>query len=66
MRSINKMKKGLDMALLIMILIWLAVANFAAIGMAIIMGAHIWAGFFALATFGCVYALFALRHVSNA
>ena len=54
------------MALLIMILIWLAVGNFAAIGMAIIMGAHIWAGFFALATFGCVYALFALRHVSNA
>ena len=43
------MKKGLDMALLIMILIWLAVANFAAIGMAVIMGANIWAGFFALA-----------------
>ena len=57
MRSINKMKKGLDMALLIMILIWLAVANFAAIGMAVIMGAHIWAAFFALATFGCVRAV---------
>ena len=34
------------MALLIMILIWLAVANFAAIGMAVIMGANIWAAFF--------------------
>ena len=66
MRSINKMKKGLDMALLIMILIWLAFANFAAIGMAVIMGANIWAGFFALALFGCIRALFALRHVGNA
>ncbi len=54
------------MALLIMILIWLAVGNFAAIGMAVIMGANIWAAFFALATFGCVRALFALRHVGNA
>ena len=54
------------MALLIMILIWLAVANFAAIGMAVVMGANIWAAFFALATFGCVRALFALRHVGNA
>ena len=54
------------MALLIMILIWLAFGNFAAIGMAVIMGAHIWAAFFALATFGCVRALFALRHVGNA
>ena len=66
MHSMNKMKKGLDMALLIMILIWLAVGNFFAIGMAIIIGANIWAAFFALATFGCVRALFALRHVGNA
>tara|TARA_B100000575_G_C22879849_1_gene512746 strand:+ start:111 stop:302 length:192 start_codon:yes stop_codon:yes gene_type:complete len=62
----NKIKKGLDMALLIMILIWLAVGNFFAIGMAVIIGANIWAAFFALATFGCVRALFALRHVGNA
>ena len=60
------MKKGFQMALLIMILMLLAVANFAAIGVAVIMGAHIWAAFFALATFGCVRALFALRHVGNA
>ena len=66
MHSINKMKKGFHMALLIMILIWLAVGNFFAIGMAVIMGANIWAGFFALGTFGCVRALFALRHVGNA
>ena len=62
----NKMKKGTYMALLIMILIWLALGNFFAIGMAVIMGANIWAAFFALATFGCVRALFALRHVDNA
>ena len=62
----NKMKKGTYMALLIMILIWLALGNFFAIGMAGIMGANIWAGFFALATFGCIRALFALRHVGNA
>ena len=62
----NKMKKGTYMALLIMILIWLAFANFAAIGAAVIMGANIWAAFFALATFGCVRALFALRDVGNA
>ena len=54
------------MALLIMILMLLAVVNFAAIGVAVIMGAHIWAAFFALATFGCVQALFALRGVGNA
>ena len=54
------------MALLIMILIWLALGNFFAIGAAVIMGANIWAGFFALATFGCIRALFALRHVGNA
>jgi len=66
MLSMNKMKKGLDMALLIMILIWLALGNFFAIGAAVIMGANIWAGFFALATFGCIRALFALRHVGNA
>ena len=62
----NKMKKGTYMALLIMILIWLALGNFFAICMAVIMGANIWAGFFALATFGCIRALFALRHVGNA
>jgi len=62
----NKMKKGTYMALLIMILIWLALGNFFAIGAAVIMGANIWAAFFALATFGCVRALFALRHVGNA
>ena len=62
----NKMKKGTYMALLIMILIWLAFANFAAIGMAVIMGANIWAAFFALALFGCIRALFALRNVGNA
>ncbi len=66
MLRMNKIKKGLDMALLIMILIWLAVGNFFAIGMAVIIGANIWAAFFALATFGCVRALFALRHVGNA
>ena len=54
------------MALLIMILIWLVLGNFFAIGAAVIMGANIWAGFFALATFGCIRALFALRHVGNA
>ena len=66
MHSMNKMKKGTYMAVLIMILIWLALGNFFAIGMAVIMGANIWAGFFALATFGCIRALFALRHVGNA
>ena len=62
----NKMKKGTYMALLIMILIWLALGNFFAIGMAVIMGANIWAGFFALATLVCIRALFALRNVGNA
>ena len=62
----NKMKKGTYMALLIMILIWLVLGNFFAIGAAVIMGANIWAGFFALALFGCIRALFALRHVGNA
>ena len=54
------------MALLIMILIWLALGNFFAIGAAVIMGANIWAAFFALALFGCIRALIALRHVGNA
>ena len=66
MHRINKMKKGFQMALLIMILMLLAFANFAAIGVAVIMGTHIWAAFFALATFGCVRALFALRNAGNA
>ena len=54
------------MALIIMILVLAFVGNFFAIGVAVIMGAHIWAAFFALATFGCVRALFALRGVGNA
>jgi hypothetical protein len=53
------------MALLIMILVWLAYICFFAIGMAVIMGANIWAAFFTLATFGCIRALWALKECRN-
>ena len=58
-------EKRNTMALLIMILVWLAYICFFAIGMAVIMGANIWAGFFTLATFGCIRALWALKECRN-
>ena len=61
MHSMNTMKKGTQMALLIMILICLTLGNAAGLGFALAMDSFLLAGFFTAAWLCCVYAIYALK-----